>query len=282
MKQARQKLLSHYEILKAPGRLDFIGLDLELSRFLPLSRFLAGEIGTFEEMADKIENLSLESAIRIQQGYSPRLHRILRGEPIIAVFDNWLKRNFDLHEYQIIVDFNLAARYVRRVSNKKPAFRRLALPGFLEGNARLPLRAGWYNKILMSLVLSYIFNPAETLREVRRIIRPGGLLVLSSMRPDTDASGPFTRLLEKIEAMPDEALPSTWPKSRLLDSLRSFLNDAQALTDLEEAGTFDFFDPEKLNSILEEAGWQTLRNFPSFGDPPQGYVVVAKARDIND
>jgi len=133
----------------------------------------------------------------------------------------------------------------------------------------------------MSLVLSYIFNPVETLREIRRIIRPGGRLVLSSMRPDTDASGPFTRLVDKIEAMPAEALPPKWPKQLLLDSIRSFLNDAQALVDLEEAGTFDFFDPIKLEGLLDEAGWETVRFIPTFGDPPQGYVVEARVREIN-
>jgi ubiquinone/menaquinone biosynthesis C-methylase UbiE/DNA-binding response OmpR family regulator len=282
MKQAREKLLSRYRILSEPGRLDSLCLDLEMSRFLPVRRFLEGQVGSFEEMADIIENLTLESAIKIQEAYSPRLHRILRGEPITPAFDDWLKRRFDLHEYRTIIDFNLAARYVRRLTNKKPALRRLVLPGFLEGNVHLPVRAGWYNKVLMSLVLSYIFNPGETLAEVRRIIRPGGRLVLSSMRPDTDASGPFTRLLEKIEAMPDEALPRDWPKTRLLDSLRSFLNDAQALSDLEEAGTFDFFDPDKLDGLLEEAGWESIRTLPSFGDPPQGYVIVAKARETNE
>ena len=281
MTQARQKLASRYEALKEPGRFDLLGLDLELSRFLPIERFLSGEIGTFEEMADRIENLTLESAIKIQGAYSPRLHRILRGEPITPAVDDWLKRQFDLHEYRTILDFNQAARYVRRLTNKKPTFRRLALPGFLEGNLHLPIRAGWYNKVLMSLVLSYIFNPGETLAEVRRIIRPGGRLVLSSMRPDTDASGPFTRLLEKIETMPQEALPPKWPKPLLLESLRSFLNDAQALVDLEEAGTFDFFDAERLEGLLEGAGWEIERVIPSYGNPPQGYVVIARARNIH-
>jgi hypothetical protein len=81
---------------------------------------------------------------------------------------------------------------------------------------------------------------------------------------------------------PEEALPPKWPKSRLLDSLRSFLNDAQALTELEEAGTFDFFDPEKLDGLLDEAGWVSLRKIPSYGDPPQGYIVVAKPRTPHD
>jgi len=256
-------------------------VDLELSRFLPIYRFLNGEIAQFRDLADRIENLSLESAIKIQDAYSPRLHRILRGEEIDATLEDWLKSQFDLLEYRTIIDFNQAARFVKGLSLEKPAFQRLVFPGGLRTNLHLPVKPGFYNKILMSLVLSYIFDPAETLYEVRRVIRPGGRLVLSSMRPDTDASGPFTRLMEKIEKMPDEALPSEWTKPRLLDSLRTFLNDAQALVDLEEAGTFDFFDPEKLSSLLEETGWEIVRSIPTFGDPPQGYIVVAETRETN-
>jgi ubiquinone/menaquinone biosynthesis C-methylase UbiE len=281
MKQARQKLVTQCNLDEKLGRFDFLALDLEMSRFLAVRRFIDGEIGTFEELADKVENLPLESAIKIQEDYSPRLHRILRGERITPAHDDWLKTRFDLQEYRIIADFNRAARYVRGLSGGKPDLRRLLIPGTLEGTFHLPVKAGWYNKILMSLVLSYIFNPAETLREARRIIMPGGLLVLSSMRPDTDASGPFTRLLEKIEAMPPEAMPPERPKTLLIESLRAFLNDAQELVDLEEAGTFDFFDPEKLEALLEETVWEILRVIPSYGTPPQGYVYVTKARDAD-
>ncbi len=282
MKQAREKLFAQFDIGENREVFDLLALDLEMTRYLAVRRFLDGEIGTFEELADKVENLTLESAMKIQEDYSPRLHRILRGERITPDHDDWLKTQFDLQEYRIILDFNAAARYVRRLERARPEFRRLILPGTLDGTFHLPVKSGCYNKILMSLVLSYIFNPAETLREVRRVIDPNGLLVLSSMRPDTDASGPFTRLLDKIEAMPEEALPSKMPKSRLLDSLRSFLNDAQALTELEEAGTFDFFDPERLDILLDEAGWVVLKRISTYGEPPQGYIVVAKPRTAND
>jgi ubiquinone/menaquinone biosynthesis C-methylase UbiE/CheY-like chemotaxis protein len=282
LKQARQKLQSRSRPDEGGNRLDLLAIDLEMSRYRPILQFLDGEVGKFEEMADKVENLTLESARRIQEDYSPRLHRILRGERITPDLDDWLKTRFDLHEYRIIIDFNAAARYVQRLDRVRPEYRRLILPGTLEGNFHLPLKTGCYNKVLMSLVLSYIYNPAETLREVRRVIAPGGLLVLSSMRPDTDASGPFTRLLEKIEAIPEAALPSKMPKSVLLDSLRSFLNDAQTLSELEEAGTFDFFDPERLEILLDEAGWISLQRIATYGDPPQGYIVVAKPRATHD
>ncbi len=281
LKQAYGKLIAREPSLKESGRLAVLGLDIEMNRFIPVRRFLSGQIGRFEDLAEQIENLPLQSATRIDEAYTPRLHRVLRGEEITPETERWLKSRFELLEYRIIRDFNQAARYFQRLAPGRPTFRKLSFPGDLEAAAHLPVHPGRFNKVLMSLVLSYIFNPAETLREVRRIIAPGGRLVLSSMRPDTDASGLFTRLLEKIETTPEEAFPPHMPKTRLLDSMRSFLNDAQALVDLEEAGTFDFFDPGKLEILLSEAGWDSVRTIPSFGNPPQGYVVIAKPRETH-
>lgn len=279
MQQARRKIARGGAGAAEPGRFSLLCLDVELDRYLPVRRFLAGEIGGFDLLADKIENLALQSAEKIRRAYSPRLHRILRGAPITPAIDDWLKAAFDLPELRAVADFNRAARFVRGLDPNPPAYRSLSFAGSLTGPRRLPFRTASYDKVLMSLVLSYIFNPLETLVEIRRIIRPGGRLVLSSMRPDTDASGLFTRLLDKIEALPAEALPPQWPKARILDSMRSFLNDAQALVELEEAGTFDFFDPKKLDALLEEAGWESAGFRPSFGDPPQGYVVTATPKD---
>jgi ubiquinone/menaquinone biosynthesis C-methylase UbiE len=282
MKSAREKLVARVRALESPPGLDFLCLDLELNRFLPVRRFLAGEVGRFRDLTERIENLSLESATKIDEAFSPRLLRILRGDPIVPELDQWLRKRFDLPEYRVIVDFNQAVRIVRGTFAGEPSYRKMAFPGGLDTAAYLPIKPGRYNKILMSLVLSYVYNPVETLREVARIIRPDGLLVLSSMRPDTDSSGLFTRLMAKLETLPPEALPARWPKPKLLDSIRAFLNDAQALVDLEEAGTFDFFDPGKLDDLLEEAGWERIKSIPSFGNPPQGYIIAARLRGFHD
>jgi len=77
--------------------------------------------------------------------------------------------------------------------------------------------------------------------------------------------------------MNEEDLPEGWAKKTALASIRSFMNDAQALVELEEAGTFDFFDPERLSAHLEEAGFSLLRTVETFGRPPQGYIYVAGA-----
>jgi ubiquinone/menaquinone biosynthesis C-methylase UbiE/CheY-like chemotaxis protein len=278
MKKASRKLTARFVKGKAPNILDLVCLDVELSRYLPVRRFLDGEIGRFETLSERIEHLPRQSAEIIDAAYSSRLHRILRGAAVSPELDRWLKTTFDLPEYRIIVDFNQAARHLRAPSSAPPAYRILGFEGGVESTLHLPFKDASYDKIAMSLVLSYIFDPVETLIDLKRVLAPRGRLVLSSMRPDTDASGLFTRLVDRIEALSPEDFPSKRSKIVILDSIRSFLNDAQALVELEEAGTFDFFEPDKLDDLLDEAGWDRLETRPSFGDPPQGYVVTAKAR----
>lgn len=282
MRQARTKLSALTPAPAGLDRLDFLGLDVELNRYLPIHRFLSGEIGRFRTLSERIENLPLQSADRIDEAFSPRLHRVLRGETITPATDQWLKSCFDLDEYRIILDFNLAVRFVRGRTAEKPVFRKLGFGGKTEQALHLPFRDASFTKILMSLVLSYIYNPVETLREIRRIIVPGGWLVLSSMRPDADASGLFTRLVAKLETIPSRDFSPDRPKAFLLDSIRTFLNNAQALVELEEAGTFDFFDSVRLDGLLDEAGWEPLDHRPSFGTPPQGYIITARPREIHE
>ena len=47
-----RKLVSRFPVLREPGRFDLLALDLELNRFLPVRRFLDGEIGRFADLAD--------------------------------------------------------------------------------------------------------------------------------------------------------------------------------------------------------------------------------------
>jgi len=277
LQEARKKIKGKLDPTSGSPDLTAVVLDLEMNRYHPIRRFLAGEISGFRELVDRVENLTIQAATCIEENYSPRLHRILRGEKITPEKDEWLKRTFELPEYRTISDFNAAARYVLGLEREKPAYRRLIFTDSLTTRFYLPLRSQSFDKILMSLVLSYIFDPVETLIEIKRILRPGGLVVLSSVRPDGDSSGLFTRLAEKLEQMDQADLPEGWDRKTALASVRSFMNDAQALVELEEAGTFDFFDPDRLCGYLEEAGLSLLKTVETFGTPPQGYLYIAGA-----
>ncbi|MFH2041240.1 MAG: methyltransferase domain-containing protein, partial [Acidobacteriota bacterium] len=278
LQQAEVKIKKQLADTKKDSRFHGVCWDVEMNRYLPVKRFLQGEVASFSDFVDRIENLTIQTATHINNAYSPRLHRILRGEKLTPAFMTWLKGTFDLPEIKTIVDFNRAARYISGLERQNPTYRLLSFSKDLKSNLRLPFRTDTYDKILMSLVLSYIYNPLETLFELKRILKPGGLLVMSSVRPDADASGLFTRLVEKVETMDEADFPERWNKQLVLNSIRSFLNDAQALVELEEAGTFDFFEQDNLISLLEDAGLDYVRTIETFGDPPQGYICIAQKR----
>ena len=71
-----------------------------------------------------------------------------------------------------------AARYVG-VDLDTPVTRELAAADILYDGRRLPLAAGSFDGALCSQVLEHVFTPEEFLREIARVLRPGGWLVLT-------------------------------------------------------------------------------------------------------
>jgi ubiquinone/menaquinone biosynthesis C-methylase UbiE len=127
--------------------------------------------------------------------------------------------------------------------------------------------------VLASLVLPYIANPDETIREFHRALKPGGRLVASSNRPDTDMSEIFTKLVDDVGSgrVPP---PPGMDRARFLDELRAYTSSAAFLLRLAEEQTFRFFEPDQLRQMLEQAGFRSVEVRPSFGHPPQAYVAV--------
>ncbi|OGQ90151.1 MAG: hypothetical protein A2289_19825 [Deltaproteobacteria bacterium RIFOXYA12_FULL_58_15] len=276
--QASRKLSTRLDAASYSGVFSTSCVDIEMNRYLPITRFLCGELHSVTSLGDKIEGITVSAIHEIADNYSQRLHAIIRGAAVTAKDESWLKRQFGLSAVRTVLDLNAASRYVG-LGEAPRKYRTLRFSPDKEGGLRLPFASGAYDKILMSLVLSYVFNPVETLIELRRVLAPGGRLVLSTLYPDADASGLFTRLAEKIEGMGDDDLPDGWSRSFVLKSIRSFLNDAQALVELGEAGAFEFFEQARLQALLDDAGYDVISTVDSFGSPAQGYVCVATPRE---
>jgi SAM-dependent methyltransferase len=139
----------------------------------------------------------------------------------------------------------------------------------------LAFESGAYDAIVTSLVLPYVLNPDETVRELHRALRPGGRLVASSNRPNTDMSLIFTRLVDDV-AVGRVPPPPGMDRDGFLEQLRAYTNSAAFLLRLEEEQTFRFFEPDRLAALLEGAGFEAVEVVPGFGDPPQAYVAVGR------
>jgi len=144
------------------------------------------------------------------------------------------------------------------------------------GCLSIPAGAQSCDAVLASLLLGYVGDPVGLLHEIHRLLRRGGRLVLSNMRRDGDISAIFQEGLAELrqgrwrERLGDEG-------SEVLDAAaRNLLNEGARLLELEENGTFRFWDPNELASMVRGVGFRKVRASLSYGDPPQIVVVSAE------
>lgn len=139
----------------------------------------------------------------------------------------------------------------------------------------IPLRSQSLNAVLLSLVINYIPNPHTLLREIYRILRPGGRLVLSSLKRDADISGICVDAVAELRQGRGRELLGEEGEKQLGRALQSFISDASRLLDLEEAGLFHFWNEAELLAMIESAGFKVQKSSRGLGSEPQAYVVAA-------
>jgi ubiquinone/menaquinone biosynthesis C-methylase UbiE/pimeloyl-ACP methyl ester carboxylesterase len=140
---------------------------------------------------------------------------------------------------------------------------------------KIPLASDRFEAVIASLLLSYLECPELILREIRRLLCPGGRMVISSLSRDADISGLYMEASAELHlGIARDELPEL-QQTKLSTALRNFLNDASKVLELEEAGAFHFWEANELTGMVAQAGFTEIESTPSLGDPPQAIVVSA-------
>ncbi len=285
VKRTEEKLLAHYVDSLPPPYCGVVA-DLEMLRLAPLAEFLSGRLYGVQELADRVDGFLRATARKLAESYGRELHAILRGRPASAGRIRELCPALNGGEVEMVLEMGRAARFLLEQTmpvDLRPGVRaartaadlRLRHLRFGEASRRveLDLPPESFDRIGSSLVVSYLYDPLSTLREMYRLLKPGGVLVVSSMRRNFDPSKLYAEGVEIQNRLAEEEESEA---ERRLDVLRHFGSMMSRLIELEEDGRFRFFEGDHLKALVSEAGFGFANVFEAFGSPPNAVIVRAE------
>ena len=112
------------------------------------------------------------------------------------------------------------------------------------------------------------------------MLKPGGSLVVSSMKPDSDISTIFTNYIRKVMTPrcsdEDEKAVDAGPSAA-----RAMPNEAASLFELEEDGFFKFYTAEELTNLLSSCRIRRNQGASVSGKPCPGQRCGCKKKIDN-
>jgi ubiquinone/menaquinone biosynthesis C-methylase UbiE len=293
-----EKLFHSYKSLR-PQKTEFIQMDIEPNRLIPVEKFIKNIDLDFNFLRNRIDGLINITIDNLLQKASARLYTIMRGAVLTNDDHSYLIENFNNKDYETLIEFNRASRFINKdllvqdmvegkyinqrsishedymnIRTSDIAFKRLTFSNNgLELN--INFSSNYFDKIAASLFISYLYNPDDIIYEFYRILKPGGRLLVSSMKPDSDISLIFTDYIDKVRKF-DIVDTEIKDQKMNLTAARAMLNEAAALFELEEDGYFKFYSGNELVSMLKNAGFQNIRVASSMGNPEQTVIITGE------
>lgn len=266
---------------EAATRLETHIVDVDGTPLTAVARFLANDLHSVSALVERLPGLPRPVLDELLQHQGPDLHAALLGHELdLAGLGRRLR--LSTQAQRLLLDLNTLARVARRRVDPKVARGQLATlpPSILETGLGLPFERESVDAVAMSLVLSYLEHPEDTLFECHRVLRPGGVLMVSSLVRDSESSKLYLDLVTRLATMPESDLPSgvdpVKARAHLVDSARRFVDHAGELFRLEEEGLFRFFDGKELTAMVARRGFTDISISKTFGDPPQAVVVTCR------
>ena len=128
-------------------------------------------------------------------------------------------------------------------------------------NKPLPFKDATFDKVVSNLVLGYLDDPAKTIHELMRVLTPGGTLVFTNLKPNSDLSRIFTNFIQETS------------QTEEIEEAKQLLNNSGKIREAEGEGLFRFLDAEELEELVcmaSEGGRPKV--FSTFAN--QAYIVT--------
>jgi len=172
-----------------------------------------------------------------------------------------LNRSYSRHTKELI---ELHREVMTEAAGATFSYNRVNLDTRADAQGRiLSLGEGSIDKVCCSLVVSYLKEPLSLFTEIRRVLKPGGVAVISSMKPGCDMTVLYHDYLS-VDTPTDE---SNQDATKLLSA-------AGRIKMKKDLGIYNFFTGEELERLAFDAGFTNIRSSRSFGNQANVVRVV--------
>ena len=131
----------------------------------------------------------------------------------------------------------------------------------------LPFADHQFDRIVSNLVVGYVADPQLVLRELYRVLAPGGRMVLSNLKPHGDFSGIYHNLVNDAG------------HSDKKNEARELLNNYGKIRQAEKEGQFRFFDHTEWRKALAPLNCVYAEVYPTFAN--QAYLIVLEKPELS-
>ncbi|RMH37559.1 MAG: methyltransferase domain-containing protein [Nitrospirae bacterium] len=150
-------------------------------------------------------------------------------------------------------------------NDRADAFR----PSFLRADLRSSLAFSnhTFDAVVANLVLGYLADQQHFIRECLRVLKPGGTLIVTNLKPHSDLSRIYCNFVQRTRKPED------------IEEARHLLSNAGKIREAEGDGVFQFPDKEELRRLLQSASpGAPVQVFTTFAN--QAYVAVLQKPDL--
>ena len=126
----------------------------------------------------------------------------------------------------------------------------------------LPFKDNCFDKICCNLVISYLANPASSVKELFRVLKHRGKVVITSLKPFNDLSQIYCNFLDKTQNKKD------------IEEAKKLFTESGKIKYKEEMGHYKFFSEEELKSLIAKVRGKRVETYRSFGN--QANLVFAE------
>ena len=153
---------------------------------------------------------------------------------------------------------------IEQEENESPFSSSHLTTSFVQGNLNqpLPFQDGQFDRVVSNLVIGYLENISSTVKEMFRVLAPGGTLVLTNLKPNSDLTQVYRNYVDRTDSQQD------------IEEGRHLLHNSGKIRHAESEGVFHFYDQEEWQSLFEECGIADVDIHTTFAD--QAFLAVAK------